>query len=58
VRNPRDFAKPLAIGAPAPILEIPLKPARMIHFFDPANEKMAAKLPDLAARCDVLLCNL
>jgi malyl-CoA/(S)-citramalyl-CoA lyase len=58
VRNPRDFAKPLAIGAPAPTLEIPLKPARMIHFFDPANEKMAAKLPDLAARCDVLLGNL
>jgi malyl-CoA/(S)-citramalyl-CoA lyase len=58
VRNPRDFAKPLAIGAPAPILEIPLKPSRMIHFFDPANEKMAAKLPDLAARCDILLGNL
>ncbi|HEX2102418.1 MAG TPA: CoA ester lyase [Solirubrobacteraceae bacterium] len=58
MRNPRDFAKPLAIGAPAPIHEVPLKPSRMIHFFDPANEKMAAKLPDLAARCDVLLGNL
>src|SRR6188472_1010333 len=30
----------------------------MIHFFDPGNEKMAAKLPDLAARCDILLGNL
>jgi malyl-CoA/(S)-citramalyl-CoA lyase len=58
VRNPRDFTKPLAIGAPQPILEVPLKPSRMIHFFDPANEKMAAKLPDLAARCDILLGNL
>jgi malyl-CoA/(S)-citramalyl-CoA lyase len=58
VRNPRDFTKPLAIGAPAPIAEIPLKPSRMIHFFDPANEKMAAKLPDLATRCDILLGNL
>src|SRR4051812_33492795 len=58
VRNPRDFAKPLAIGAPQPILEIPLKPSRMIHFFDPGNEKMAGKLPDLAARCDILLGNL
>jgi malyl-CoA/(S)-citramalyl-CoA lyase len=58
VRNPRDFTKPLAIGAPRPVSEIPLKPSRMIHFFDPANEKMAAKLPDLAARCDVLLGNL
>src|SRR3954454_3474218 len=58
VRNPRDFTKPLAIGAPPPVLDIPPKPTRMIHFFDPANEKMAAKLPDLAARCDVLLGNL
>ena len=58
MRNPRDFAKPLAIGAPAPLPEIPLKPSRMIHFFDPANEKMAAKLPELAARCDILLGNL
>ena len=46
------------MGAPEPILEVPLKPSRMIHFFDPGNEKMAAKLPDLAARCDVLLGNL
>jgi malyl-CoA/(S)-citramalyl-CoA lyase len=58
VRNPRDFTKPLAIGAPPPVLDITPKPTRMIHFFDPANEKMAAKLPDLAARCDVLLGNL
>ena len=58
MRNPRDFLTPLALGAPDPILEIPLTPARMIHFFDPGNEKMAAKLPDLAARCDILLGNL
>jgi malyl-CoA/(S)-citramalyl-CoA lyase len=58
VRNPRDFGKPLAIGAPAPILEIPFKPSRMIHFFDPSNEKMAAKLPDLALKSDILLGNL
>ena len=48
MRNPRDFAKPLALGAPDPLLEIPVTPSRMIHFFDPSNEKMAAKLPDLA----------
>ena len=58
MRNPRDFGKPLAIGAPRPILEIPFTPSRMIHFFDPGNEKMAAKLPDLAARADILLGNL
>ena len=58
MRNPRDFGQPLAIGAPAPLLEIPFKPSRMIHFFDPSNEKMAAKLPELAAKADILLGNL
>jgi malyl-CoA/(S)-citramalyl-CoA lyase len=58
MRNPRDFAKPLAVGAPDPPLEIPVTPSRMIHFFDPSNEKMAAKLPDIAAKTDILLGNL
>jgi malyl-CoA/(S)-citramalyl-CoA lyase len=58
MRNPRDFAKPLAVGAPDPLLEIPVTPSRMIHFFDPSNEKMAAKLPDIAAKTDILLGNL
>jgi malyl-CoA/(S)-citramalyl-CoA lyase len=58
VRNPRAFGKSLAIGAPAPMLEIPVKPSRMIHFFDPSNEKMADKLPELAATADILLGNL
>ena len=48
MRNPRDFGKPLAIGAPDPILEIPFKPSRMIHFLDFSNEKMVAKVPDIA----------
>jgi len=58
VRNPRAFLKPLAIGAPDPALEIPLTPSRMIHFFDPSNAKMATKLPELAAKTDILLGNL
>ena len=58
MRNPRDFGKPLAIGAPAPLLEIPVKPSRMIHFFDASNPKMAAKLPELARQTDILLGNL
>src|SRR5213075_647143 len=58
MRSPRDFFKPLAIGAPDPVREIPVKPSRMIHFFDPSNEKMAAKLPDLAKQTDILLGNL
>jgi malyl-CoA/(S)-citramalyl-CoA lyase len=58
MRNPRDFGKPLALGAPAPLLEIPLKPSRVIHFFDPSNPKMAAKLPEVARQTDILLGNL
>jgi len=58
MRNPRDFAKPLAIGAPDPVLEIPVEPSRMIHFFDPSNEKIVGKLPDLAQKADILLGNL
>jgi malyl-CoA/(S)-citramalyl-CoA lyase len=30
----------------------------MIHFFDPSNEKMVSKVPDLARQVDVLLGNL
>src|SRR5262249_14103996 len=52
------FFKPLALGAPEPVREIPIKPSRCIHFFDPSNEKMAAKLPDLARQADILLGNL
>jgi malyl-CoA/(S)-citramalyl-CoA lyase len=58
VRNPRDFAKPLAIGAPDPVLEVPVKPSRMIHFLDASNEKMVAKVPDMVKQTDVLLGNL
>ena len=46
------------MGAPDPVMEIPFTPSRMIHFFDPSNEKMAAKLPDIAKRTDILLGNL
>jgi malyl-CoA/(S)-citramalyl-CoA lyase len=58
MRNPKDFFKPLAIGAPEPLREIPFKPSRMIHFFDPSNAKMAAKVPDIAKQVDVMLGNL
>jgi malyl-CoA/(S)-citramalyl-CoA lyase len=58
MRNPRDFFQPLAVGAPDPVTEIPFTPSRMIHFFDPSNEKIVGKLPDLATKADVLLGNL
>src|SRR3954463_16527947 len=58
MRNPRDFFKPLAIGAPDPIAEVPFPPSRMIHFLDFSNEKMVAKVPDIAPTVDILLGNL
>src|ERR1039458_315975 len=58
MRNPRDFLKPLAIDAPEPAREIPFKPSRMIHFLDFSNEKMVAKVPDIAPKVDILLGNL
>ncbi|MFU8840898.1 MAG: HpcH/HpaI aldolase/citrate lyase family protein [Nitriliruptoraceae bacterium] len=58
MRSPKDFFQPLAIGAPEPVREVPFRPSRMIHFFDPSNPKMVAKVPDMASKVDVLLGNL
>ena len=58
MRNPRDFFKPLAVGAPDPVTEVPFKPSRMIHFLDFSNEKMVAKAPAIAGQVDILLGNL
>ena len=58
MQSPRDFFKPKAIGAPQPLREIPVKPSRMIHFFDPSNERMVAKVPEIAPQVDILLGNL
>ncbi len=58
MRSPRDFFKPLCVGAPEPLREIPLLPSRMIHFFDGSNEKMLGKLPDIASKADIVLGNL
>ncbi|WP_435770727.1 HpcH/HpaI aldolase/citrate lyase family protein [Nocardioides sp. SYSU DS0651] len=61
-KSPKDFFRPLAVGAPAPLREIPARPSRAIHFFDPSNEKMAAKIPGMvgpgSGSPDVLLGNL
>jgi malyl-CoA/(S)-citramalyl-CoA lyase len=58
MRSPRHFTAPKAIGAPQPVREIPVRPSRMIHFFDPSNPRMASKVPDIAKRVDILLGNL
>lgn len=57
-KSAKDFFRPLAVGAPAPLREIPARPSRAIHFFDPSNEKMAAKVPGMIGTVDVLLGNL
>lgn len=57
-KSAKDFFRPLAVGAPTPPTEIPARPSRAIHFFDPSNEKMAAKIPQMVGTVDVLLGNL
>ncbi|MDG1784753.1 MAG: aldolase/citrate lyase family protein, partial [Ilumatobacter sp.] len=58
MRPAKDFFRPLAVGAPAPVREIPFPPSRMIHFFPAANEKMRSKVPQIAPTVDILLANL
>ncbi|WP_107767562.1 HpcH/HpaI aldolase/citrate lyase family protein [Nocardioides terrigena] len=58
MRPAKDFFRPLAVGAPTPVTEIPARPSRAIHFFDPSNAKMAAKVPQMVGTVDVLLGNL
>jgi malyl-CoA/(S)-citramalyl-CoA lyase len=58
MRSARSYFAPLAIGAPEPLREIPVRPSRMIHFLDFSNEKMVAKAADVATKTDILLGNL
>jgi malyl-CoA/(S)-citramalyl-CoA lyase len=58
MKPPRQFYQPLAIGAPAPLRELPVRLERMIHFVPPHLEKMRAKVPELVRQVDVVLGNL
>src|SRR3954467_1475370 len=58
MKLPRPFFQPLAIGAPAPLRELPVRLERMIHFVPPHIEKVTAKVPELARQVDVVLGNL
>ena len=58
MKLPRNFFKPLAIGAPKPLTELPVKLERTIHFVPPHLEKLRAKVPELIAQVDVVLGNL
>jgi malyl-CoA/(S)-citramalyl-CoA lyase len=58
VKLPRQFFAPLAIGAPAPLRELPVRLERMIHFVPPHVEKVRSKVPELVRQVDVVLGNL
>ena len=57
-KTPRNFFKPLAIGAPEPMRDLPVKLERMIHFVPPHLDKVRAKVPSMAPGVDVILANL
>jgi malyl-CoA/(S)-citramalyl-CoA lyase len=58
MKLPRNFFKPLAIGAPAPLRELPVKLERMIHFVPPHIDKVRARVPELIRQVDIVLGNL
>jgi malyl-CoA/(S)-citramalyl-CoA lyase len=58
MKLPRNFYKPLAIGAPAPLRDLPVRLERMIHFVPPHVDKVRAKVGELIAQVDVVLGNL
>jgi malyl-CoA/(S)-citramalyl-CoA lyase len=58
MKTPRAFYQPLAIGAPMPLRELPVRVERMIHFVPPHLDKLRAKVPELARQVDVVLGNL
>ena len=58
MKLPRNFYQPLAIGAPLPLRELPLRLERMIHFVPPHIDKVRAKVPELIRDVDVVLGNL
>ena len=58
MKTPASFFKPLAIGAPDPLRELPVTLERTIHFLPPHIEKIRAKAGQIAKTVDVLLGNL
>jgi malyl-CoA/(S)-citramalyl-CoA lyase len=58
MKTPRKFYEPLAIGAPQPYRDLPVRVERMIHFVPAHLEKVRAKAGDMAKTVDVILGNL
>jgi len=54
----RKIFEPLAVGAPPPLRELPVKLERMIHFVPPHVEKLRLRVAELAREVDVVLANL
>jgi malyl-CoA/(S)-citramalyl-CoA lyase len=58
MKLPANFYKPLAVGAPEPLRQLPVRPERMIHFFPPHVDKIRARIAHTAREVDVLCGNL
>ena len=58
VRTPAKHFLPLAIGAPDPYRQLPVRLERMVHFVPPHIDKIRARLADLIPKVDVVLGNL
>jgi malyl-CoA/(S)-citramalyl-CoA lyase len=58
VRTPAKHFSPLAIGAPEPYRQLPVRLERMVHFVPPHNEKIRARLGELIPQVDAVLGNL
>lgn len=55
--TPKNLFRPLVAGAPQPMREVPRRPRRMFHFFDPSQEKFRESVRKRQASFDVLLGN-
>src|SRR5450755_397915 len=58
MKLPRNFFRPLAFGAPAPLRELSVRLERVIHFVPAHNEKVRARVGDIIKDVDVILGNL
>jgi malyl-CoA/(S)-citramalyl-CoA lyase len=58
IRTPAKHFAALAIGAPEPYRQLPVRLERMVHFVPPHNEKIRARIGELIPKVDVVLGNL
>ena len=58
MKSPRKFFEPLAMGAPMPLRDLPVRVERMIHFVPAHLDKVRAKVGELVKTVDVVLGNL